>query len=253
MSKPNIDALIDNYQGQINDFYTHIDAALNVWDQRKEMSAQGFPTLETSDLEHIYESALVKAVVSWQGLAANWVVAALAHDSSELRDKIGGGKRAGLNVSRNVQVFVEPKRLAVHSSLETIRSLLEAEGRYLSVNTKKSWSSYSKVLAPQFQRKVAALTEDDHLVIELCTALRNGAAHRSAESIAKLKTVLASDEIRALDGRSKPMVLARSGITAAGIGHYLAVEMKNPYGEGRQNTRLAYLLGALRRMSEKLR
>lgn len=253
MSKPNIDALIDNYQGQINDFYTHIDAALNVWDQRKEMSAQGFPTLETSDLEHIYESALVKAVVSWQGLAANWVVAAVAHDSSELRDKIGDAKRPGLKVAGNVQVFVEPKGLAVHSSVETIRSLLESGGRHLSVSEKSDWTNYSKVLAPQFQRRVASLTADDHLIIKLCTALRNGAAHRSPGSIAKLKTVLASDEIRALDARSKPMVLARSGITAAGIGHYLAVEMSNPYGEGRQNTRLAYLLGALRRMSEKLR
>lgn len=54
--------LVDRYQEQIDETYGYIDDCLTVWDRRKAIGEQGFPVLETSSLERIYESALVSAV-----------------------------------------------------------------------------------------------------------------------------------------------------------------------------------------------
>lgn len=252
-NKPNMDKLIDQFQQQMDDLYVHADVALYLWDDRKKMKTAGFETtLETRHLELIYESSLVQAVVAWQLFASRWITDALVHDSSVLADELAKHDRAELSIARGVRVYPQVKELAAHSSRETITRLLEKDAKFLTVNYEKHWLRYADILAPKFRDKVKRMKHHEQFLIILLTAkLRNASAHRSPSALEELKTVLLDPDLGRFDKRHKVSLAKSRGVTAQGVGHYLAAEMSNPYDGS--NTRLQYLLGYLKRITDELR
>ncbi|AZZ83949.1 hypothetical protein C5O27_22500 (plasmid) [Gordonia alkanivorans] len=233
-----MDKLINQFQQQMDDLYVHADVALYLWDDRKKMKAAGFETtLETKHLELIDESSLVQAVVAWQLFASRWITDALVHDTSVLASELAKHDRAELSIARGVRVYPQVKELAAHSSRETIARFLEKDAKFLTVNYEKHWLRYSDILAPTFRDRVKRLKHHEHYLIILLTAkLRNASAHRSPSALAELKSVLIDPDLGRFDKRHKVALGKSTGVTAQGIGHYLASEMANPYGGS--NTRL---------------
>lgn len=255
VNKPNIDKLIDRYQEQINEQYSHIESCLYTWADRKPIIQAGFHALDTINLEYVYESALVSAVTAWQSFSADWVVAALTNDSSVLRQKLAANQRLVRVTVGSAAVFRPAAELRKHPAQWEVRGLLEqpSEGSYLSVNYQSHWGKFKNLMGPDYVAKVDSLTANDFTFIEFCTKLRNMSAHRSDESYTKVKEAVTGPQIRKIDREEKVKLARDNGIRRGKVGHYLAAEMRNPYGGGRQNTRLAFMLGRLRRVSERLR
>lgn len=225
VNKPDIDKLVDRYQDQINEQFWHINACLNIWDSRKKMTRQGFPTLETENLERVYESSLVSAVTAWQLFASDWLVAALAHDSSVLQAAIGGAKKYRLDLG-STTIFRQPAPIKKHLSVREVRDLLEKPetGSYVTVNYESHWRKYRKLLGPEFAVKVDSLTQEDYLFIELCTCLRNMSAHRSDEAVSRVRTVLTGGALQQFDQLEQVSLSLDRGISRDRAGHYLAAE-----------------------------
>ena len=175
------------------------------------------------------------------------------HDTSVLAAELAKHDRSELSIGpKGVRVFPQVKELAAHSSRETIAQLLEKDAKFLTVNYEKDWLRYSSVLAPSFRDKVERLKHhDQYLIVRLTARLRNASAHRSTRALQELKEVLVDPDLGRFDKRHKVTLGKSTGVTAQGIGRYLASEMANPYGGSR--TRLHYLLGYLKRISDELR
>lgn len=245
--------LIQSYEDKINSIYWHTDVCLNLWDQRKKvtnLNAKHGLTLEvmdTANLEDIYESALVSAVVVWQSFAADWIVAAIVHDPSKLNEKLASVDLAKAQVG-GFNLHVEPAKLRKNLNAAKVRQLLErpASNQYLRVNYESDWKKYQNLLAPQFRTKVNNLKEEDYAFLNLCTLIRNQSAHGSSESKKRVAEFLKDPTLKKLERADKVSLSKNHSLSK--LGFYLAAEMPNPFGKDRQNTRLAYLLGKLRRL-----
>ncbi|MFW0797810.1 hypothetical protein AAFP30_28680 [Gordonia sp. CPCC 205515] len=228
-NKPKIDLLIDNFQGQVDELYQHIDAVLWVWGDRKKMESAGFPVLDDRNLERVYESSLVEAVVAWQLFVADWFRMALVRDSSVLRKSLSEVNRRPELKVRGVRLFPEMKPLTAHPSMESIAALIESQGQFFDVNSQSAWRAYSKLLAPGYATRAGKLTKDDFLVVELCRRLRNASAHRSSPSLMSVREMITGNELKDFDRRHGKVSLSREhGLTERGIGRYLAAEMACP-------------------------
>ena len=251
--------LVDRYQEQIDETYGYIDDCLTVWDRRKAIGEQGFPVLETSSLERIYESALVSAVMSWQTFASEWVVLALSRDSSVLGGKVAEKGRMTLTRGGGVKLFVETKPLGASMSPAKVRDLLEQGSSFLTVNYERQWTAYAALMGHEYAARVGRLSKHDFTLVELVTLLRNMSVHRSASSIREVRRLVTDDRVVALDaslGAGESCFARSTGVRPAGLGHYLAAEKRNPYSTDeykRQRTRLAVMLGRMKKMSEVLR
>lgn len=255
-NKPNIPELIKRYEENINSIYRHIDVCLNLWDQRKTITAVNdkydlsLEAMDTSNLRHIYESSLVSAVVAWQSFASDWIVAAIAHDPSMLNQKLTASNSVSAKVG-SLTLNVQPASIGKRLSTEKVRSLLErpSNNNYLAVNYKSDWQKYQNVLSPHYVDLVNRMTAEDFALLDLCTLIRNQSAHGSAESKKRLGRHLSGDPLKKLEAVDGVSLSKPHGIND--LGYYLAAEMENPFGPGRQNTRLAYLLGKLRRLPKE--
>lgn len=254
-NKPQLGKLVDEFQSQIGRIYEHAEAALYVWDSRRELEKAGFPSLKTKNLGFIYESSLVEAVVAWQDFASRWVAAALVVDASKLRETVNSLPRQKVQVTGGARLFLEVKPLAAHPPLGEMWEILAAPRNFLTVSKKNDWESYRQLLSPRHSDLVGTLSTNDHTLIELCTALRNTSAHRSDESVATVREVLTSSRLRTFDRSVRGVQMAVSrGISAQMVGRYIATEIDaNPYGADLQKTRLAFVLPHFRAISEKLR
>ena len=103
------------------------------------------------------------------------------------------------------------------------------------------------------------MSKHDFTLVELVTLLRNMSVHRSASSIREVRRLVTDDRVVALDaslGAGESCFARSTGVRPAGLGHYLAAEKRNPYSTDeykRQRTRLAVMLGRMKKMSEVLR
>lgn len=253
-SKPNITQLVTDFQKQMDELYQHIDVALWIWDDRKLSAARGMVPLDTPNLDRIYENTLVEAVVSWQYFAVKWVTYAIASDPSVLRQKVESARPASFDVTNSIKVQLGPQHLPNRLTIAGVETMLTPQRGWFSVNEKPDWDRYTGMMGSRYQTAARKLTADDHLVLDLCPHLRNVAAHKSDESVAGLTKMVTSPALVSWDvksARKNPKLSRQRGIARDKLGRYLVAEQKNPY-EGRQNTRLAFLLGYMKRTAGKL-
>lgn len=252
--RPNITQLVTDFQEQMDELYQHIDVALWIWDDRKASAARGLVPLDTPNLHRIYENTLVEAVVSWQDFAAKWVTYAIACDASVLRSKMETVRPAAFDLTGKVKIQLAPQPLPSVVTVKYLEAMLADHRGFFSVNEKSAWDRYVGLMENRYATAARKLTADDHLLLELCRQLRNVSAHRSSESVKSLTQVVTSAELQKWDEKSAkkyPKLSRQRGIAANKLGLYLAAEQENPY-EGRQNTRLAFLLGYMKRAAGKL-